>query len=157
MVVLSISRWPLLGVLFVLAVGVGGPAAIPADDLPLRRVVLFTAGVGFFERGGEVQDTALVELTFDTSEINDLLKSLIVRDHGGGVVSRITYGSPDPLARTLNTFAVDLSDNPTLADLLTQMRGTRVRVTAAEPIEGTVVGLEVRTDARTTSSEKRSG
>ncbi len=148
MVVLSISRWPLLGVLFVLAVGVGGPSAIPADDLPLRRVVLFTAGVGFFERGGEVQDTALVELTFDTSEINDLLKSLIVRDHGGGVVSRITYGSPDPLVRTLNTFAVDLSDNPTLADLLTQMRGTRVRVTAAEPIEGTVVGLEVRTDRK---------
>jgi hypothetical protein len=61
-------------------------------------------------------------------------------------VSRITYGSPDPLSRTLNTFAVDLSDNPTLADLLTQMRGTRVRVTAAEPVEGTVVGLEVRTD-----------
>ena len=71
------------------------PVPTPGGDLPLRRVVLFTAGVGFFERGGEVQDTASVELMFDTSEINDLLKSLVVQDLGGGVVSRVTYGSPD--------------------------------------------------------------
>ncbi|MHB8866400.1 MAG: hypothetical protein ACYC6N_28780 [Pirellulaceae bacterium] len=148
MIAVSILRRPFLVASLIWAVAACGSSALSADDLPLRRVVLFTAGVGFFERGGEVQDTSLVELTFDTREINDLLKSLIVQDHGGGIVPRITYGSPDPLSRTLNTFAVDLSENPTLADLLDQMRGTRVRVTSAEPIEGMVVGLEVRVDRR---------
>ena len=146
MVAPVIPRCPCLVVLLVVAAGFCDAAAIQAEDLPLRRVVLFTAGVGFFERGGEVQDTSSVELVFDTSEINDLLKSLVVQDLGGGVVSRVTYGSPDPLSRALSAFSVDLSDNPTLADLLSQLRGTRVRVKAPDVIEGIIVGLEVRTD-----------
>ena len=146
MVALAISRCPCLVVLLVLAIGSCNTSAIQAEDLPLRRVVLFTSGVGFFERGGEVQDTTSVELVFDTSDVNDLLKSLVVQDLGGGVVSRVTYGSPDPLARALRSFSVDLSDDPTLADLLSQLRGTRVRVKAPDAIEGTIVGLEVRTD-----------
>jgi hypothetical protein len=145
MVALSIPRCPCLVAFLVLATAPFRPAAGEAEDLPLRRVVLFTAGVGFFERGGEVVDTASVELTFDTSEINDLLKSMVVQDLGGGIVSRVTCGSPDPLSGTLDAFAVNLADNPTLADLLSQLRGTRVRLKTPEAVEGTVVGVEVRT------------
>ena len=133
-------------VLLALVLGLPPTPASRAEDLPLRRVVLFTAGVGFFERAGEVQDNASVELMFQSDEINDLLKSLVVQDQGGGTVARVTYGSPDPLSRTLGAFSVDLSDNPTLADLLSQLRGSRVRVKARDSIEGTILGLEVRTD-----------
>ena len=97
---------------------------LSADDLPLRRVVLFSAGVGFFEHEGSVDGDSSIDMTFDTTEMNDLLKSLVVQDFGEGVVSSVTYGSRDPVAKTLRTFAIDLTDPPTVADLLT--RGARV-------------------------------
>ena len=117
-----------------------------AAELPIRRIVLYTAGVGFFERQGNVQETETVALVFPSAEINDLLKSMVVQDRGGGTVSRITYGSPTPLSHALSSFAVDLADNPTLADLLDQLRGTSVRCTTTNVCEGTIVGLEIRAD-----------
>ena len=39
------------------------------------------------------------------------LKSLVVQDRGGGLVTAVNYGSPEPIARTLRTFAIDLTAN----------------------------------------------
>ena len=37
-----------------------------------------------------------MELTFSTGQINDLLKSLVLRDLDGGTISSVTYSSRDP-------------------------------------------------------------
>ena len=74
-------------------------------NLPLKRVVLFSSGVGFFERAGEVKDDAKVQMKFKTAEINDLLKSMVVQDFDGGQVSTVTYASKDPITKTLKSFA----------------------------------------------------
>lgn len=113
-------------------------------QLPLSRVVLFSSGVGFFEHQGEVEGSAQVELRFNVSDVNDLLKSMVLMDHGGGQIGAVTYGSKDPITKTLKTFAVDLTDNPTLAQLLAQVRGERVVIEADSRIEGTILGIEVR-------------
>src|SRR5688572_10238440 len=55
-----------------------------ASDLPLGRVVLFSSGVGFYEHDGEVTDDAKVELKFNVDDVNDLLKSMVLQDLGGG-------------------------------------------------------------------------
>ena len=83
-------------------------------NLPLKRVVLFSSGVGFFEHSGKVQDNAKVEMKFKVGDINDLLKSMVVQDLDGGQVSTVTYGSKDPITKTLKSFAIDLTANPTL-------------------------------------------
>src|SRR6188768_3908752 len=88
--------------------------AMPADQLPLQKLVMFNAGVGFFEHRGQVEGSAQVELKFKVDEINDLLKSMVLQDLGGGQISTVTYGSKDPITRTLQTFAVNLTSNPTL-------------------------------------------
>ena len=44
-------------------------------NLPLKRVVLFNSGVGFFEHSGKVDGNANVELKFKTDQINDLLRA----------------------------------------------------------------------------------
>jgi hypothetical protein len=113
-------------------------------DLPLEKVVLFTSGVGFFEHRGKVNDDASVELKFNVEDINDLLKSMVLEDRGGGRISTITYGSRDPVTKTLKTFAIDLTREPTLADLLRQVRGERVSVDAPNPVEGKIIGVEQR-------------
>ena len=86
-------------------------------------MVLFSSGVGYFQREGEIDGSARVDLTFPATDVNDLIKSLVLQDTGGGKVATINYDSPDPIERTLKTFALDLTANPSLGDLLNQLVG----------------------------------
>ncbi len=129
--------------------GAAGAAPVRAQEdaaasLPMKRVVMFSSGVAFFEHNGEVSGDARVELKFNVRDVNDLLKSMVVQDLGGGQVSAVNYASRDPITRTLKTFAIDLTANPTLADLLAQIRGQKVEVEAASRITGTILGVEKR-------------
>ncbi|MEN6448918.1 MAG: DUF4139 domain-containing protein [Thermoguttaceae bacterium] len=116
----------------------------PATSLPLHRVVMFSSGVGFFEHAGSVNGDAKVSMLFKTADINDLLKSMVVRDLDGGQVSTITYGSKDPITKTLKSFPIDLTTNPSLAQLLGQVRGERVVLEAPDELSGTILGIETR-------------
>jgi hypothetical protein len=114
-------------------------------EVPVRKVVLFSSGVGYFEHFGLVTGHSSTELRFKTTQINDILKSLVLQDLDGGQVDSVVYPSQDPLAKTLRSFQVDLSGNPSLAELLQQLRGSSVRVTIhAEQIDGMILGLEKR-------------
>ena len=105
---------------------------------------MFSSGVGFFEHDGDVTGNTHVDLRFNVNDINDLLKSMVLQDFGGGKISTVTYESKDPITKTLKTFAIDLTNQPTLADLLKQIRGESVQVEAPQPITGKIVGVERR-------------
>ncbi|MEN6546299.1 MAG: DUF4139 domain-containing protein, partial [Armatimonadia bacterium] len=98
--------------------------------------------VGYFEREGKVEGNTTVEMTFRTAQINDILKSLVLQDFGGGKIAPVTYAPQDPLARTLGSFALDISDNPSLMQLWERLKGAKVRVTTAQTVEGTAFGTE---------------
>jgi len=120
------------------------PAAVQAD-VPVKAVVLFSSGVGYFEHFGTVKGDGSTELRFKTNQINDILKSLILQDLDGGRVNTIQYPSQDPIAKTLSSFQIDISANPSLAGLLNQLRGAKVSVVAAEGnLDGVVLGAESR-------------
>ncbi len=121
------------------------PAPPPGKqtDVPVKAVVLFSSGVGYFEHFGSVKGDGSTELRFKTNQINDILKSLVLQDLDGGKVSTVTYPSQDPIAKTLKSFQVDITNNPPLADLLNQLRGAKVTVQAqAEKLSGTILGVE---------------
>lgn len=112
-------------------------------EVPVRKVVLFSSGVGYFEHTGSLQGDGVAELRFRTAQIKDVLKSLIVQDLGGGRVGTVVYPSQDPIERTLGSFQVDLTGNPSLGDLLTQVRGTPVRITTmGRTLSGTLLGVD---------------
>src|ERR1700693_746094 len=48
--------------------------------LPLRRVVLYKNGVGYFEHLGRVRGSQNVHIDFTGAQLNDVLKSLTVLD-----------------------------------------------------------------------------
>jgi hypothetical protein len=104
--------------------------------------------VGYFERKGEVDGNSRVDLTFQVRDINDLIKSMVLQDEKG-VVSAVSYDSLDPVDRTLRSFAVNLTNNPSFGQILTQMRGERVEVVlqqnvANQPgtVTGAIMGIE---------------
>jgi hypothetical protein len=120
----------------------------PSHTLPITRVVLFSSGVGYFQRSGEIEGTARVDLTFQVRDINDLIKSMVLLDERGQV-SAVSYDSFDPVERTLKSFAVNLTNNPSFSQILTQLRGEKVEVqlqstAAAQPglITGSLIGVE---------------
>ena len=122
------------------------PVAAPITTVPLKKIVLFNAGVGYFERRAEIDGNVSIDLQFHSEDINDLLQSMVLEDAGGGRISSVSYASQEPVDRTLSTFRIDLSAAPTLGDLLQQIRGERVRVEAPEPVEGVIVAVERRAD-----------
>ncbi len=125
-----------------------GASPTPASaDVPVREVVLFSSGVGYFQHEGSVTGDASTQLRFKTGQINDILKSLVLQDLNGGHVGVVTYPSQDPLAKTLGSFQVDISDNPSLGDLLDKLRGARVSFLnpyTTQPDGGTILGVEKR-------------
>ena len=132
-------------------------AAQEKTALPLSELILYSSGVGYFQRDGQVNGKATVELQFKVDDINDLLKSMVVQDLDNGQVSTVTYGSRDPLTKTLKSFGIDLTSNPTLGQLLDQLRGEQVEVLRPNPLKGTILGVEKKTenlgDNKTVESE----
>src|SRR5262245_4734140 len=130
--------------------GKAGQAALkPAVSLPISQVILFNSGVGHFTRAGDVEGDARVELTFPEQDINDLIKSMTLRDLSpSGRVAAVTYDSHDPIDRTLASFAINLNNNPSLSQILQQARGEQVEVTlvntTSQPtaLTGKIIGLE---------------
>ncbi|QDU21398.1 DUF4139 domain-containing protein [Urbifossiella limnaea] len=123
----------------------------PAVTLPISRVVMFNSGVGYFSRSGEVDGDARVDLTFQEADINDLIKSMVLEDFGGGRVAAVSYDSREPIARTLASFSINLNGDTTFAGILQQARGERVEVTTTPTAQnqpgkltGSIVGIETQ-------------
>lgn len=112
--------------------------------LPIKQVLLYKHGVGFFEREGSVENDASIELHFKTSEMNDVLKSLTVLDLSGGLISSISYESTKPVEKQLEDISIRLSDENALTDLISQVKGTLIRIDAGgEGHTGIVAGIEM--------------
>src|SRR5262245_59721468 len=122
-----------------------------ADRLPIGQVVLFSSGVGYFQREGQIDGSQRIDLSFPTQDINDLIKSMTLRDMDGGHITAVSFDSNVPVERTLQSYAVNLTSNPSFGDILNQSRGEKVEVTlqqtnATQPgtLTGSVVGVEAK-------------
>jgi hypothetical protein len=142
--VVVLLAWSSAAALAQVVVLPAAPATKPAEaDVPVREVVLFSSGVGYFEHFGTVQGDGAAVLHFKTEQINDILKSLVLEDLDGGKVATVTYPSQSPLTRTLKSFAIDITDNPPLSELLNQLRGAKLTVaTSTGAVTGTIMGVE---------------
>jgi hypothetical protein len=123
-------------------------AASPsAAKLPVRRVVLYKNGVGYFEHLGRVRGRQDVHIDFTSAQLNDVLKSLTVLDLSGGRITGVDYNSEAPLARRLATLRLTLGERPSVADFLKALRGARLEVRggAAPAIVGRLLSVERKT------------
>jgi hypothetical protein len=75
--------------------------AVAAATLPIRRVILYSNGVAYIERRGTISGNAEVNLSFKQSQVDDVLKSMVVLDLGKGKIGAVSYNSSAPAsART---------------------------------------------------------
>jgi len=135
------------------------PNAPSAIDLPVRKVVLYKNGVGYFEHAGAVNGNQRVTVDFTSAQLNDVLQSLTALDSKGGMIGAVGYNSTMPIAQQLTTLALGLKDFPATLSVYQALRGQRVEVTGAGapggPIVGRLVNVEFRkeTDKNGATSE----
>jgi hypothetical protein len=132
------------------------PAAETSDassgHLPVRRVVLYKNGVGYFEHTGRVRGSEEVNIDFTTSQLDDVLKSLTVVDLGEGRVTGVRYNSIAPLDQRLHGLRLPLGEKPTREELLNALLGARVEVrNGSASATGKILSVETtkRTNERT--------
>jgi len=115
--------------------------------LPVRRVVLYKNGVGYFEHLGRVRGSQDVHVDFTSVQLNDVLKSLTVLDLSGGRITGVDYNSEAPLARRLATLRLSLGERPTTAEFLGALRGARLEVRSGNgpQLAGKLLSVERKT------------
>ncbi|GHV71684.1 hypothetical protein AGMMS49928_24620 [Spirochaetia bacterium] len=128
-----------------------------AAELPLRRLAIFSSGVGFFQHAGNISSSALVParitLPFSAAAVNDALKSLVVNDPGSDFPT-VTYASATALRETLKGLKIDLSGTPEIGDILNSLKGTEVEIAGPVPISGRILGVEKRERGISLSGEE---
>src|ERR1700730_6249681 len=123
-------------------------------DLPVREVVLFKHGVGYFARSGNPAAGESARLDFKAEDMNDVLKSLTIQEKGGGKISGLRYDSSEPLSKKLEGFPFSLGNQQPLSALLDQLKGARLELKfAAETVTGAIAGS--RKTAPATNQQER--
>lgn len=119
------------------------------SSLPIRRVILYSNGVAYIERRGFVSGRAEVNLSFKQSQVDDVLKSMLVLDLGKGRIGAVSYNSSAPASTRMAEipFAISASTNGQsnggLAGVLSQLQGARVIVaTATRNVTGSIITIE---------------
>jgi hypothetical protein len=129
----------------------GTTSARNAQTLPIRRVILYSNGVAYIERRGTVTGHAEIDLSFKQSQVDDVLKSMVVLDLGKGRVGAVSYNSSAPPAARMADIPFSISPSTSgasggLAGVLSQLQGARVSVTTASgrTANGSVLTVEER-------------
>ncbi|HKN60514.1 MAG TPA: carboxypeptidase-like regulatory domain-containing protein, partial [Candidatus Acidoferrales bacterium] len=117
-----------------------------AARLPVRRVVLYKSGVGYFEHLGGVRGDQTVRIDFTSSQLNDVLQSLTVLDLNGGHISGVNYNSEAPLSQRLGTLRLPLAEQTDVSKFYGALRGARLEIrNGASVITGRLLSIERKT------------
>ena len=137
---------PLLVLLLPLCLSSQDRPADASGNLPIKRVVLYKNGVGYFEHLGRVRDNQDVTVSFTSGQLNDVLKSLTVLDLNGGRITGVAYGSAAPVERQLGDLRIPTDDKTSLAEFLGGLRGARLEVrNGSTAITGRLLSVERKT------------
>jgi hypothetical protein len=115
-------------------------------NLPVRRVILYKTGVGYFEHLGRVQGDQAVRIDFTSGQLNDVLQSLTVLDLNGGRIAGVNYNAEAPLSQRLGTLRLPLEEKTDLSSFYGALRGTRLEVrSGTAAVTGRLLSIERKT------------
>jgi hypothetical protein len=119
---------------------------VQAPDMPVRRVVLYKNGVGYFEHLGRVRGNQDIHIDFTSGQLNDALASLTVLDLDGGRISGVSYNSTAPFDRRLGALRLPLDEQTSVSKFLDALRGSRLDLTGgADAVSGRLLSVERKT------------
>ena len=129
-----------------LLLGLAGPAS--AADLVLKRVMLSSAGVGYFEYEAAVEGPTTLGLDLPLDQIDDVLKSLVVFDSAGSI-GGVELPGHDATHAAFAAVPVGPEALKSPVEYLNGLRGVVVQVSGPRPMTGRILSAErMREEAR---------
>ncbi len=123
-------------------------------DIPVKHVMLYKHGIGFFEREGAIGTGEETRLDFKATDMNDVLKSLTVHDASGNRINSIRYDSNETLQQRLAKFPFSLGTDQLLSSFLDTLKGASIELKTADR---TIAGSLVSARAIQLKSDNSSG
>ncbi|MFO1083828.1 MAG: DUF4139 domain-containing protein [Reyranellaceae bacterium] len=117
------------------------PTLVAAQELALKRVMLSSGGLGYFEYEATVEGDATLRLTVGLQQVDDVLKSLVVYDDKGGV-GGLSLPGREPLAQAFKDLPFDQDSLGSPADLLSTLKGAVVSVGGGRSMTGRIVSVQ---------------
>ena len=112
-----------------------------AADLVLKRAMLSSAGVGYFEYEAEVDGPTTLGLDLQLDQVDDVLKSLVVYDSAGSVGGIELQGQDSTHAAFADVpIGPEALESP--VEYLNALRGVVVQVSGPRPMTGRVLRAE---------------
>ncbi len=129
-------------------------ARADAADLTLKRVMLSSGGVGYFEYSADVDGDVSLGLDVPLGQVDDILKSLVVFDASGSVAG-VELPGRDTSVQAFGDapFGPEALESP--AAYLNALRGTEVTVQGPRPMTGRIVRAEPATETIENASMQR--
>ena len=117
--------------------------AVPAysAELTLKRVMLSSAGVGYFEYEADVDGPTELGLNVPLDQVDDVLTSLVVFDSAGGVGTMELPGR-DSTRASFGDVPFGPEALRSAADYLNSLQGVEVEVQGPRPMTGRIVHAE---------------
>ncbi len=122
------------------------PTLAFAQDLALKRVMLSSGGMGYFEYEATVDGDATLKLTVSLPQVDDVLKSLVVYDDKGGV-GGLSLPGREPLAQAFKDLPFDQESLGSPSQLLATLKGAQVTVGGSRSVSGRIVSVQEETVA----------
>ena len=122
------------------------PTFASAQDLVLKRVMLSSGGMGYFEYEATVDGDATLKLTVSLQQVDDVLKSLVVYDDKGGV-GGLSLPGREPLAQAFKDLPFDQDSLGSPSQLLATLKGAQITVGGSRAISGRIVSVQEETVA----------
>ena len=114
-------------------------------------MILYSNGVAYIERRGTVTGHAEIDLSFKQSQVDDVLKSMVVLDLGQGRIGAVSYNSSAPPSARMADIPFSIEAGTAsgnkggLAGVLSQLQGARVVVAVANrTVIGSILTIEER-------------
>jgi hypothetical protein len=151
----AMNRWLRWSMPVVVLLAVSAPVA--AADLALKRVVLSSGGVGYFEYEAAVEGDAALTLDVPLDQVDDVLKSLMVYDQAGSA-GEITLPGREPLTQSFSDLPFDRDALSSAAALLNALQGAEIRLSGDKTLTGRLVHADddtVRNADGTTQTRSR--
>jgi hypothetical protein len=143
--------FPALLFIFILPLFPQSSGESGAGILPLKKLSLYSSGVGFFEHQGTPaarEGGAAFTLPFKLSVVDDALKSLSIlipsaASSGGTIPVSVSY-TGWPSENGFSFLGTELGINPGIVEMLRELRGEEVEIKTPASIRGRILAVEYR-------------
>lgn len=114
-----------------------------AADLVLKRAVLGTGGVGYFEYEADVTGKETLNLRARLDQVDDILKSMIILDSAG--TGSATLPGKAGADEAFNALPFSRSDLDSMPALMAALKGAEIKVSGPRAIAGRIASVQPET------------